>query len=166
MIGCGGTKLALSGNSISSEVAWNQLAQNEGATGGGVSEVFALPSFQSSARVPKAPNGFVGRGVPDVSADADPASGYLVLVDGASTVIGGTSAAAPLWAGLFARINQSIGKPAGYLNPLIYPAAAEKTFRDITSGTNGGYSAAPGWDPCTGLGSPNGSALLAALKGS
>ena len=67
VIGCGGTKLALSGNSISSEVAWNQLAQDEGASGGGVSEVFALPPFQTGAKVPKAPNGFVGRGVPDVS---------------------------------------------------------------------------------------------------
>jgi kumamolisin len=170
VIGCGGTKLALSGNSISSEVAWNDLALNEGATGGGVSEVFAIPSFQSGAKVPAAPNGFKGRGVPDVSADADPASGYVVLVDGTSTVIGGTSAVAPLWAGLLARINQSIGKPAGYLNPLIYalkPAAGgPAAFQDITSGTNGGYSAAPGWDPCTGLGSPNGAALLAALKGS
>ena len=165
VIGCGGTKLALSGNSISSEVAWNQLAQDEGASGGGVSEVFALPLFQTGAKVPKAPNGFVGRGVPDVSADADPASGYEVLVDGAPTVIGGTSAVAPLWAGLLARINQSIGKPAGYLNPLIYAAAAEKTFHDITSGSNGGYSATPGWDPCTGLGSPNGAALLVALQG-
>jgi kumamolisin len=164
VIGCGGTKLALSGNSISSEVGWNQLAQDEGASGGGVSEVFALPPFQTGAKVPKAPNGFVGRGVPDVSADADPASGYEVLVDGTPTVIGGTSAVAPLWAGLLARINQSIGKPAGYLNPLLYAAAAEKTFHDITSGTNGGYSAAPGWDPCTGLGSPNGAALLIALR--
>jgi kumamolisin len=166
VIGCGGTKLALSGNSISSEVAWNQLAQDEGASGGGVSKVFALPLFQAGAKVPKAPNGFVGRGVPDVSADADPASGYEVLVDGASAVIGGTSAVAPLWAGLLARINQSIGKPAGYLNPLIYAAEVEKSFHDITSGTNGGYSAGPGWDPCTGLGSPNGAALLVALKGS
>lgn len=164
VIGCGGTKLALSGNSIGSEVAWNELALNEGATGGGVSEVFAVPSFQGSAKIPAAPNGFRGRGVPDVAGDADPASGYEVLVDGQSTVIGGTSAVAPLWAGLLARINQVIGKPAGYLNPLLYAASA--SFRDITSGSNGGYSAAPGWDPCTGLGSPNGAALLAALKGS
>jgi kumamolisin len=170
VIGCGGTKLGLTGTVISSEVAWNELSAKEGATGGGVSEVFALPSFQSSAKVPGAPNGFKGRGVPDVSGDADPASGYEVLVDGESTVIGGTSAVAPLWAGLLARINQSIGKPAGYLNPLIYsfsPAAGTAAaFHDITSGTNGGYSAGPGWDPCTGLGSPDGTALLAALQGS
>jgi kumamolisin len=169
-VGCGGTKLALNGNVISSEVAWNELSENEGATGGGVSEVFAVPSFQSGAKVPAAPNGFKGRGVPDVCGDADPASGYEVLVDGESTVIGGTSAVAPLWAGLLARINQSIGKPAGYLNPLLYSPTADAgtsaAFHDVTSGSNGGYSAAPGWDPCTGLGSPNGAALLATLKGS
>jgi kumamolisin len=165
VIGCGGTKLALSGNSISSEQAWNELAQNEGATGGGVSEVFAIPTFQNRANVPTAPNGFRGRGVPDVAADADPASGYSVLVDGESTVIGGTSAVAPLWAGLLARINQLIGKPAGYLNPVLYSTNVAATFHDITSGNNSGYSAGPGWDPCTGLGTPKGTSLLSALKG-
>ena len=166
VIGCGGTKLALNGNSILTEQVWNELTQNEGATGGGVSEVFATPSFQNSAKIPSAPNGFQGRGVPDVAADADPVSGYDVLVDGESTVIGGTSAVAPLWAGLLARINQLVGKPAGYLNPLLYSAKVAATFHDITSGNNDGYSAGPGWDPCTGLGTPNGASLLATLKGS
>lgn len=163
VIGCGGTKLALSGGSIKNEQAWNELSANEGATGGGVSEVFALPSYQQSASVPAAPNGFAGRGVPDVAGDADPESGYNVVVDGQQTVIGGTSAVAPLWAGLLARINQALGKNVGYVNPLLYAANAEGTFRDITSGSNGDYSAGPGWDACTGLGSPNGSALLSAL---
>lgn len=86
-------------------------------------------------------------------------------MDGESTVIGGTSAVAPLWAGLLARINQLIGKPAGYLNPLPYLANVAATFHDVTSGNNGGYSAGPGWDPCTGLGTPNGTGLLSALKG-
>jgi len=166
VIGCGGTKLALTGNSISNEQAWNELAQDEGATGGGVSEVFAAPGFQSGANVPVAPNGFRGRGVPDVAADADPASGYTMLVDGESTVIGGTSAVAPLWAGLLARINQLVGKPAGYLNPILYTANVATTFHDITSGNNDGYSAGPGWDPCTGLGTPDGTRLLSALKSS
>jgi kumamolisin len=166
LIGCGGTKLTLSGASIGSEQVWNELSANEGATGGGVSEVFALPSFQQGAKVPKAPNGFAGRGVPDVAADADPATGYNVVVDGQQSVIGGTSAAAPLWAGLFALINQSLGANAGYVNPLLYSAKAEATFHDIAAGNNGTYSAGPGWDACTGLGSPNGSALLAALRGS
>ena len=165
VVGCGGTTLRLSGTTISSEQAWNELSSGEGATGGGVSEVFALPSFQDSANVPKAPNGFVGRGVPDVAGDADPETGYNVLVDGEQTVIGGTSAVAPLWAGLFALINQSLGTNVGYVNSLLYSAKEEATFHDITSGNNGAYSAGPGWDACTGLGSPNGSALLTALGG-
>ena len=163
VLACGGTRLTLSGTTISSEQAWNELSNGEGATGGGVSEFFALPGYQQSAGVPKAPNGFVGRGVPDVAGDADPESGYNVLVDGQQTVIGGTSAVAPLWAGLLARINQSLGKNVGYVNPLLYTAKVEATLRDITSGSNGTYSAGPGWDACTGLGSPNGAALLAAL---
>jgi kumamolisin len=162
-LACGGTKLTLSGTAISSEQVWNELSSGEGATGGGVSEVFALPSYQQSAGVPKAPNGFVGRGVPDVAGDADPESGYNVLVDGQQTVIGGTSAVAPLWAGLLARINQSLGKNVGYLNPLLYTKNVEAALHDITVGSNGTYSAGPGWDACTGLGTPNGAALLAAL---
>jgi kumamolisin len=165
VIGCGGTKLTISGAAIGSEQAWNELSANEGATGGGVSEFFALPSYQQSAKVPKAPNGFVGRGVPDVSGDADPETGYNVLVDGQQTVIGGTSAVAPLWAGLLALINQSLGTNVGFVNPLLYSAKVETTFHDITSGSNGNYSAGPGWDACTGLGSPNGAALLTALRG-
>jgi kumamolisin len=165
VLACGGTKLTLSGTTISSEQAWNELSSGEGATGGGVSEVFALPSYQQSAGVPKAPNGFVGRGVPDVAGDADPESGYNVLVDGQQTVIGGTSAVAPMWAGLLARINQSLGKNVGYLNPLLYTKNVEATLHDISAGSNGTYSAGPGWDACTGLGTPNGAALLAALSG-
>jgi len=165
VVACGGTKLTLSGSTIESELVWNELSANEGATGGGVSEVFALPSFQQSAKVPEAPNGFVGRGVPDVAGDADPETGYNVVVDGQQEVIGGTSAVAPLWAGLLARLNQSLGTNVGYVNPLLYSAKAEATFHDITSGNNGDYSAGPGWDACTGLGSPNGAALLGALQG-
>jgi kumamolisin len=164
VLGCGGTRLLLSGGAIQSEVVWNELAIGEGATGGGVSEAFPLPSFQSAAKVPPAPNGFVGRGVPDVAGDADPATGYSVLVDGSGTVIGGTSAVAPLWAALLARVNQSLGVSVGYLNPLLYSPPAASTFHDITTGNNDGYSAAPGWDPCTGWGSPDGSRLLLALR--
>jgi kumamolisin len=163
VLGCGGTRLAIAAGAISSEQAWNELSAGEGATGGGISEFFALPNFQQSANVPKAPNGFAGRGVPDVAGDADPETGYNVLVDSQQTVIGGTSAVAPLWAGLLARINQSLGTSVGYLNPLLYAANVETTLHDITSGNNGSYSAGPGWDACTGLGTPNGAALLAAL---
>ena len=165
VLACGGTKLTISGSAIKSEQAWNELSADEGATGGGVSEVFALPSYQQGANVPKAPNGFAGRGVPDVAGDADPETGYNVVVDGQQTVIGGTSAVAPLWAGLLALINQSLGTNVGYINPLLYTGKVEPAFHDITSGSNGNYSAGPGWDACTGLGSPDGAALLTALGG-
>jgi kumamolisin len=103
--------------------------------------------------------------VPDVASDADPATGYGVRVDGENLVVGGTSAVAPLWAGLVARLNHGLGTPVGFVHGRLYSPGAADTFRDITSGTNGGYAAGPGWDACTGLGSPNGAALLAALQG-
>jgi len=115
--------------------------------------------------VPNAPNKKPGRGVPDVAGNADPETGYNVVVDGSATVIGGTSAVAPLWAGLTALINQSLGQPVGFLNPLLYVKPAAVTFHDITSGNNDGYDSGPGWDPCTGQGSPNGKELLNALGG-
>jgi subtilase family serine protease len=150
---------------------WNETAKKEGSTGGGVSTVFPLPSYQASAGVPKQPQtSFAGRGVPDVSGDADPETGYQVRVDGKNQIIGGTSAVAPLWAALVARLNQKLGAPLGFLHPKIY-ALGKNVFRDITSGNNddanlGYYSAKAGWDPCTGLGSPNGAALLSALTAS
>jgi kumamolisin len=164
VLGCGGTRLVLSGSSIVSETTWNELSAGEGATGGGVSRVFPLPSFQASTHVPPSPAGIPGRGVPDVAGDADPSSGYAVTVDGASDVVGGTSAVAPLWAALVARMNQALGTSVGYANPVLYAPGAVATFHDITTGDNGGYSAGPGWDPCTGLGSPDGARLLAALR--
>ena len=163
--GCGGTKLQASGATIQAETAWNELATNEGATGGGVSQTFALPDWQRQASVPAAPNGKPGRGVPDVAGNADPVSGYSVVVDGSASVIGGTSAVAPLWAGLIALVNQRLSQPAGFLNPLLYSATFVSAFHDITQGSNGGYSAGTGWDPCTGLGSPDGTKLLAAFDG-
>jgi kumamolisin len=166
VLACGGTELVASGNAITSETVWNELANNEGATGGGISDFFPLPSWQSAAGVPPSanPNHHVGRGVPDVAGDADPTTGYVTLVDGNPDVIGGTSAVAPLWAGLIALINQSIGKPAGFINPLLYQdASTAADFNDITSGNNGAYSAGPGWDACTGLGSPIGIRVATAL---
>jgi kumamolisin len=170
-LACGGTQLSASSGTISSEVVWHDGA-NDG-TGGGVSRVFALPSYQQNAGVPPAadPAGPVMRGVPDVCGDAAPASGYRIICDGTSfpdpseglPPVGGTSAVAPLWAGLFARINQGLNKPSGFINPLLYAAPANATFRDITQGNNGDYKAGAGWDPCTGLGSPNGQNLLQAL---
>jgi kumamolisin len=163
VVGCGGTRLTLAGATIESEVVWNDLADGDGGTGGGVSEDFPLPSYQSGRDVPMAPNGYVGRGVPDVAANADPDTGYAVYIDGAATVIGGTSAAAPLWAALLARVIEGLGKSLGYVNPLLYSSGLVNGYREITSGNNDGYSAAAGWNPCTGLGSPQGSKLLADL---
>jgi len=166
VLACGGTHLVASENTITSETVWNELASNEGATGGGISDVFPLPSWQSGAGVPVSanPNHNAGRGVPDVAGDADPTSGYVTLVDGQPDVIGGTSAVAPLWAGLIALINESIGKPVGFINPLLYQnASTAADFNDITSGNNGAYSAGPGWDACTGLGSPVGTDIAAVL---
>jgi kumamolisin len=161
-LGCGGTTLSSSGTAITGEVVWND--PGDGATGGGVSQQFGLPSWQANAHVPPSPKaGFKGRGVPDVAGDASPTTGYSVLVDGLWTVLGGTSAVAPLWAGLLALINQRKGKPVGFLSPLLYRLAGQGVFREITQGNNGAYSAAPGWNPCTGLGSPDGAKLMNAL---
>jgi kumamolisin len=165
VLSCGGTRLVGSGTAIASETVWNELNHNEGATGGGVSDVFSLPAYQGAAGVPPSanPGHKAGRGVPDVAGDADPTTGYITIVDGQSGVIGGTSAVAPLWAGFVALINESIRKPVGFLNPLLYQQANKADFNDITSGNNGAYSARAGWDACTGLGSPNGLEIAEAL---
>jgi kumamolisin len=137
-------------------VVWNDGA-NGGAGGGGVSRFFALPAWQEGLKVTNSrgeASRLQGRGVPDVSADADPQTGYDVRVDGSDAVFGGTSAVAPLWAGLIARINAAKGTPAGLINPQLY--ASSTNLHDITQGNNGDFSAAPGWDACTGLGTPDG----------
>lgn len=168
-LACGGTKLTAANGKYGSEVVWNETANQEGSTGGGVSDFFPKPSFQDTVNVPKSvnPGNFVGRGVPDVSGDADPVSGYDVYVDGQATVIGGTSAVAPLWAGLTACINQLLGKKVGELNSLLYAQVGpvNGTFHDVTKGNNGAYSATAGWDACTGWGTPVGTAIVAALTG-
>jgi kumamolisin len=140
-------------------VVWND-GSGGGATGGGVSDVFALPSWQEGAGVPAAASSG-GRGVPDVAGNADPQTGYQVLVDGNHAVYGGTSAVAPLWAALIARFAQATGSPFGLLQPKLY--ALKSGFHDITEGSNGAFTAAAGWDACTGLGSPDGTELLKAL---
>jgi kumamolisin len=222
-LGCGGTKLVadLSAGMISSEVVWDETAANEGAGGGGVSDQFALPSWQASAGVPARASGTGtagtggtggtgsggehhrhhhhdpheggsdaaggsgleagtssvsgqartgssgGRGVPDVAGNADPTTGYQVYADGKAQVVGGTSAVAPLWAALISRLAQATGQRFGLIQPALYagitPGADVAGFNDITSGNNGAYSAGPGWDACTGLGSPDGTALLKRL---
>jgi kumamolisin len=162
VLACGGTSLHSSANgAITSETVWNDGAQG-GAGGGGYSVQFAIPTWQASANI-KPPAGG-GRGVPDVAGDADPQTGYNVSVDGTAMVIGGTSAVAPLWSGLIALLNEKLGKPVGFLQPVLYglPSTAA-AFHDIVKGSNGAFSAGTGWDACTGLGSPSGENLLKAL---
>ncbi len=166
VVACGGTRLEVSGTTIASEVVWND-GSGGGATGGGVSALFPLPAFQQSAGVPVSanPGGGAGRGVPDVAGDADPQTGYRVRVDGQDTVVGGTSAVAPLWSALAAFAVAQAGRPLGAINATLYATAATG-FNDITQGNNGAYSARAGWDPCTGLGSPRAAAVVAALVAS
>jgi kumamolisin len=162
-LACGGTRLTAKGSGIQQEVVWNDGAQG-GASGGGISTVFAAAAWQSglsAVGTQGAETALTMRGVPDVAGNADPETGYQVRIDGTNTVIGGTSAVAPLWAALIARINQTSGKAAGYLNPQIYKSP--QAFRDITQGNNGDFKAAAGWDACTGLGSPNGPTLPGAI---
>jgi kumamolisin len=229
-LGCGGTKLLADPTTgvISSEVVWNETAAGEGAGGGGVSDQFALPSWQATAGVPARASGSGtgsggtgtggsggtgsggtgsggehhrhhrkedgadaagggglaagassgsggasagssgGRGVPDVAGNADPTTGYQVYADGQAQVVGGTSAVAPLWAALISRLAQATGQRFGLIQPALYaditPGTDVPGFNDITSGNNGAYSAGPGWDACTGLGSPEGTALLKRLQ--
>jgi kumamolisin len=211
-LGCGGTKLLAdpATGAVSSEVVWNELASNEGAGGGGVSDQFAVPTWQADAGVPARaaaqpaaaggaaapaaaasnadamasehrkhgpPGGGPGgsssagrRGVPDVAGNADPVTGYQIYQGGQAQVVGGTSAVAPLWSALIARLAQATGKRFGLIQPLLYAGVSPGTdvpgCRDITSGDNGAYPAGPGWDACTGLGVPDGTALLTRLQGS
>ncbi|WP_422933649.1 S53 family peptidase [Sinomonas sp. P47F7] len=166
-LACGGTRLEAdpATGSIASETVWNDGPNS--ATGGGYSDIFPVPAWQSALPPhaahprPKPPHAPSGRGVPDVSAVADPQTGYRVRVDGADMVIGGTSAVAPLWAALIARLAQATNRRFGLAQPLLY--SLKGGFRDITTGNNGAYHAGPGWDPCTGLGSPEGAALLGAI---
>jgi kumamolisin len=163
-LSCGGTSLRATGKQITSETVWNDQSAGGGAGGGGVSAFFPVPSWQqglaaTASAGTRAP--LSGRGVPDVAGDADPQTGYDVRIDGADTVIGGTSAVAPLWAGLIALANAANGRAAGYLNAMLYtnPAA----LRDIVQGNNGAYGASVGWDACTGLGCPIGQRVAAVV---
>jgi kumamolisin len=154
---CGGTSLpALS---PSSEVVWNDGTQG-GATGGGVSTNFSLPSFQAKAGVP----GGKMRGVPDAAGCADPNTGWLIAADASGNmVVGGTSAVAPMWAAIAAYLMQCTGKSAGEISALLYSLPAG-CMRDVTSGNNGTYVAKAGWDACTGQGVPVVAKLLTALQ--
>ncbi len=157
-LACGGTSLTVASDGSVKETVWND--GSDSATGGGFSTNFPVPDYQSEL-----PGKLSGRGVPDIAGDADPNTGYMVRVDGQQMVIGGTSAVAPLWAGLIALLNQQLGKPVGYFNPLLYGSLQNKgVTNDIVSGNNGAQQAGKGWDACTGWGTPDGNKLLAALN--
>jgi kumamolisin len=197
-LACGGTRLEItSSGGISAETVWNDTtagSQGGGAGGGGYSDAFGVPTWQAGVvgsagassghataetvdperKHPSPPGGpapaSAGRGVPDVAGNADPVTGYKIVANGQNTAVGGTSAVAPLWAGLIARLAQRSGKRFGLVQPLIYAGltsgAPAPGFNDVTSGNNGAYQASAGWDPCTGLGSPDASALLTVLTSS
>jgi kumamolisin len=165
VIGCGGTSISVSGTSITSETVWND---GSSGGGGGISDLFPVPSFQQNTSLPPSVNdGQTRRGVPDVAGDAAPGTGYQIVVNGRTEVVGGTSAVAPLWAGLTALINEGAIKPVGFFLPFLY--ANPTLLRPITQGSNIpsgssiGYRAGPGWNACTGLGVPNGQSLYVAL---
>jgi kumamolisin len=157
VLASGGTSLRASGSTIQSESVWNDGAQG-GASGGGYSTVFARPSYQAAVVTQ------TFRGVPDVAGDADPETGYNVRVDGQNMVVGGTSAVAPLWAGLIALLNAKLSTRLGFINPKLYEINQSAAFHDITVGNNGAFPARPGWDAATGLGSPDATGLLDVLQ--
>jgi kumamolisin len=166
VLGCGGTQLNINSSPIE-ESAWDQsLGGTVLQSGGGVSGFFSNePDWQVSARVTQK-TGRKGRGVPDVAAKADFSPGYSMLINQVEAPLGGgTSAAAPLWAGLVAVMNEALGTPVGFLNPLLYTQEFRAAFREIVDGKIGVNRASLGWDACTGWGSPKGSKLLAALGG-
>lgn len=179
VLAVGGTTLKRSSSGTVTETAWKDgdglRKDNGGSTGGGVSTVFPRPSWQTVSVQSVNPGSIDGRVVPDVAADASANTGYWTVVDGQGQATGGTSAAAPLWAALIARLNASMGEPVGFLSPKLYAKGAngkslgQTGCRDITEGNNdtasiGGYSAGPGYDAVTGWGVPIGSALESGLK--
>jgi kumamolisin len=168
VLSIGGTALKSENGRITSETVWR--SSQDIATGGGVSWKFERPEWQSAVSVPNRDDGKSGRGIPDVTASADPALGVPLRIHGSDLAMGGTSAAVPVWAGLIARIDQALGYNVGYLNPRLYrnigPEGVLRTIRSGDNGTGGikGYSAAPGWSPVAGWGSPDGMKLLSWLR--
>jgi kumamolisin len=167
VLACGGTQI----EADDSEIVWNDGTpfgpkRNEQgwASGGGISDTFKLPYYQRGMGIPKSMfTGKRGRGIPDLAMTAD---NYFLRWQGVERAYGGTSCVAPLMAALVARLNQAKGKRVGFLNPFLYTFAEKGIFKDITEGDNGikntikGYRARPGWDACTGWGTPVGVAIL------
>jgi kumamolisin len=157
VIGVGGTTLTLKLNGgVSKEEGWP-------GSGGGESIFFDRPSWQTGNGVPTGTK----RLVPDVSLAADPGTGALVVFQGETVQIGGTSWSAPVWAGFCALLNEARTKKAKptlpFLNPLLYPLMGTASFRDVTSGSNGEFKAGSGYDQVTGIGVPSVKNLIQAL---
>src|SRR5260370_12007241 len=168
VLGCGGTQIDAGGK----DVAWNDGSPFDvnvpggggWASGGGISTVFAVPSYQAGASLPVSiDTGKPGRGVPDIAMSA---TNYFTRVDSSEGASGGTSAVAPLMAALVVLLNQAKKKNVGFLNPFLYANVAKGVVKDVTVGSNAiknttkGYDAKAGWDGCTGLGTPDGTAIL------
>jgi kumamolisin len=169
--GVGGTRISVDVNGFRiNEVAWHTPSQTTG-TGGGRSEIFPAPDWQ---RAPGTQTHAQGRRqVPDIAAVADPTTGMAILQeDGEIAPGGGTSLSAPVWAGLITLVNDYLQRrnlpPVGFLNPKLYRIASDPglapALNDITVGSNGVFPAGPGYDPVTGLGTPNATNLARALE--
>jgi kumamolisin len=169
VLACGGTTLGNASGATFNEYVWNDtFGGTSGATGGGISPHFPVPSYQTAISLPKnLVTQKPGRGIPDVAGNASPNSGYPQVIGGQADSGGGTSAVAPLYAGLLARINGNLGRAVGFINPQLYQYAGS-VCRDV-GGAPGptsnsfegvkGYPAGVGWDGCTGFGSVKGTAL-------
>lgn len=169
VLACGGTRITDVKERGGSETVWND-GETFGATGGGFSAIFPLPEWQAGLNIASIEPQKLGRAIPDVAANASPQTGYSVVLHGEELVLGGTSASAPLWAGFIALINLALGRNLGYFNPLLYSTIGPaNVLHDVTQGNNSlknvkGYDAGPGWDACTGWGTPDGEKLIAALR--
>jgi kumamolisin len=168
VLSVGGTSLVSRAGRVTSETVWNS-GDGAGATGGGVSDKFERPDWQAKVSVPGRKNGTFGRGVPDVAATAWDTMAKISIA-GNQTAIGGTTVSAGVWTGLIALLNQGLGHNLGYFNERLYSEVGPAgVLRPITQGNNGikglkGYSAAPGWNPVSGWGTPDGAKLLEWLR--
>lgn len=168
VVAVGGTRLVADADGrIREETGWTDRGGN-GASGGGISQVFALPAYQSGLVLPLKPGMVLGRGVPDVALNADPETGYMIWFQGQPGVVGGTSAAAPVWAALWARgleARRPRAASGGTPHACLYGLGGSPAFHDIVVGNNNydgvaGYRCTPGWDAVTGWGSVDGTELL------
>lgn len=155
VLGCGGTMLISDDEEIKNEIVWNEQ-NGASATGGGYSDLFGIPEFQAKTIGFHHPH----RGVPDISANSGIHNGYQIVLNGQKVVVGGTSAATPLWAALIALLNEKLCYRLGFCSPLLYGLANSKAFNQVVNGNNNYFYAEDCWNPCTGLGTPNGCELF------